>query len=135
METYIDVDCDDYGKEFNTPRFHFVSKNYESVYDYCHYAGKYRAAAHSICNLRDKTSKEILVVFHNVLHYDYHFIVRQWVEEFERQFECTGENTEKCITFVELNQKQKKENHKIHRQCKIHCQLSINSFMTEAVII
>lgn len=75
METYIDVDCDDYGKEFNTPRFHFVSKNYESVYDYCHYAGKYRAAAHSICNLRDKTSKEILVIFHNVLQYDYHFIV------------------------------------------------------------
>ena len=30
-----------------------------------HYTGKYRGAAHDICNLRYKIPKEIPVVFHN----------------------------------------------------------------------
>ena len=34
---------------------------------------KFRGAAHSICNLRCKTLKEILVVFHNGATYDYPF--------------------------------------------------------------
>ena len=35
-----------------------------------------------------------------VLHiYDYHFTIRELAKEFEGQFECLGENTEKCITF------------------------------------
>ena len=79
MEPDIDVDGDDDDddnddddKEFNTPRFHVVSKDYERVHDYCHHAGKYRVAAHSICNFRYKTPKEISVVFHNVFIYDSH---------------------------------------------------------------
>ena len=48
-------------------------KNYK-VRDHCHYTGKYRAAAHNICNLRYKVPKEILIVFHNGSIYDYHFI-------------------------------------------------------------
>ena len=31
--------------------------------------------------------------------YDYHFIIKELAEEFEWQFECLGENTEKYITF------------------------------------
>ena len=27
-------------------------ENYLKVYNHCHYTGKYRCAAHSICNLR-----------------------------------------------------------------------------------
>ena len=30
-------------------------KKYHKVRDHCHYTGKYRGAAHSICNLRYKT--------------------------------------------------------------------------------
>ena len=67
--------------------------------DHCHYAGKYRGAAHDICNLGNKTPKEIPVVFHNGSTYDYHFIIKELVEEFEGEFECLGENTEKYITF------------------------------------
>ena len=33
--------------------------------DHCHYTGKYRGAAHNICNLRYKVPKEIPVVFHH----------------------------------------------------------------------
>ena len=73
-------------------------KNYK-VRDHCHYTGKYRGAAHNICNLRYKVSKEISIVFHNGSIYDYHFIIKELVKEFEGNFKCLGENTEKYITF------------------------------------
>ena len=31
--------------------------------------------------------------------YDYHLIIKELAEEFEGQFECLGENTEKYVTF------------------------------------
>ena len=74
-------------------------KKQKKVRDHCHYTGKFRGAAHSICNLRYKTPKEIPVVFHNGSTYDYHFIIKQLAKEFDGQFECLGENTEKYITF------------------------------------
>ena len=43
--------------------------------------------------------KEIPVVFHNGSAYDYHFIIKELVKEFDSNFECLGENTEKYITF------------------------------------
>ena len=39
------------------------------------------------------------MVFHNGSTYDYDFITKELAEEFEGQFECLGENTEKYITF------------------------------------
>ena len=39
------------------------------------------------------------MVFYNGSTYDYHFIIKQLVEEFKDQFSCLGENTEKYITF------------------------------------
>ena len=74
-------------------------KLYHKVRDHCHYTGKFRGAAHSICNLRYKTPKEISVVFHNGSTCDYHFIINQPAKEFDGQLECSGENTEKYITF------------------------------------
>ena len=52
------------------------NKKYFKVRDRCHFTGKYRRAAHDICNLRCKTPKEIPVVFHNGSTYDYHFIIK-----------------------------------------------------------
>ena len=75
------------------------NKKYHKVRDHCHYTGKCRRAAHSICNLRYKTPKEIPVVFYNGCTYDYHFIIKKLAKELEGQFECLGENTEKYITF------------------------------------
>ena len=77
----------------------FDDKNKKKVRDGCHYTGKFRGAAHSVCNLRYKVSKEIPIVFHNGSTYDYHFIIKKLAEEFEGEFECLGENTEKYITF------------------------------------
>ena len=67
---------------------------------------RYRGAAHDICNLRYKIPKEIFVMFHNGSTYDYHFIIKELVEEFEGEFECLGENTEKYITFSLLIKKE-----------------------------
>ena len=89
-------DCYICGKGFNA---NDSDKKYHKVTDHCHYTGKYRGAAHNICNLRYKRPKEIPVVFHNSSIYDYHFIIKDLAEKFERQFECLGENTERYITF------------------------------------
>ena len=62
-------------KEFDTS-----NKKHYKVRDHCHYTGKYRGAAHNICNLRYKTLKEIPIVFHNVSTYDYHFIIKVLVK-------------------------------------------------------
>ena len=58
-----------------------------------------KRAAHSICNLEYKTLKEIPLVFHNGSTYDYYFIIKQLAKEFEGQFKCLGENTEKYIQY------------------------------------
>ena len=73
-------------------------KKYCKVRDYCHYTGKYRGGAHSICNLKYIVPKKIIV--HNGSNYDYHFIIKELGEEFKKQFTCLGENTEKYITFT-----------------------------------
>ena len=85
--------CYIYKKEFDKS-----DKKHYKVRDHCHYTGKYRGAAH-ICNLRYKIPKEIPVVFYNGSTYDYHFIIKELVKEFDGNFECLGENTEKYITF------------------------------------
>ena len=74
-------------------------KLYHNVRGHCHYTGKFRRAAHSICNLKYKTPKEIPVVFHNGSTYDYHFIINKLAKEFYGQLECLGENIEKYINF------------------------------------
>ena len=74
-------------------------KLYHKVRDHCNYTGKFRGAAHSICNLRQKTPKEISVVFNNGSIYDHHFLINRLAKEFYGQLECLGENTEKYINF------------------------------------
>ena len=74
-------------------------KKQQKVRDHCHYTETYRGAAHNICNLRYKVPKDIPVVFHNGSTYDYHFIIKELAKEFEGNFECLGENTEKYITL------------------------------------
>ena len=59
-------------------------EKYCKVRDHCHYTGEYRSAAHSICNFKYSVNKRIPVVFHNGSNYDYHFIIKELVEEFKR---------------------------------------------------
>ena len=75
-------------------------KKYCKNRDHCHYAGEYRGAADSVCNLEYSVPKKIPVAFHNGSNYDYHFIIKELAEEFKKQFTCLGENTDKYITFT-----------------------------------
>ena len=95
-------------------------KSKKKVRDHCHYTGKFRGATHSQCNLRYKVPKEIPVVFHNGSTYDYHFIIKQLAEEFEGEFECLGENTEKYITFSVPLKKENDNGKKNHIQIKVY---------------
>ena len=95
------------------------NKKQQKVRDHCHYTGKYRVAGHNICNLRYKVPKEIPVVFHNSSTYDYHFVIKELVKEFNGNFECLGENTEKYITFsVPLKKKIKNKDIEITYKIK-----------------
>ena len=78
--------------------FDTSNKKHYKVRDHCHYTGKYRGTAHNICNLRYKIPKEIPVVFHNGSIYDYRFIIKELVKDFDGNFECLSENTEKYIS-------------------------------------
>ena len=106
--------CYIYKKEFDT-----IDKKHHKVRDHCHYTGKYRGAAHNICNLRYKVPNEIPVVFQNGSTYDYHFIIKELVKEFEGNFDCLRENTEKYITFsVPLKKKIENKNLEITYKIK-----------------
>ena len=69
------------------------------VRDHCHFTGNYRGAAHGICNLKYKLPKYIPLVFPNGSICDNHFIIKQISKEFNGYFTCTGEYTEKYISF------------------------------------
>ena len=85
-------------------------KVYHKVRDHCHYTGKFRGAAHNICNLRYRMQREIPVVLHNVSNYDYHLIIKELAEKFKGNIDCLGENTEKYITFSVPLEKEIKNN-------------------------
>ena len=97
-------------KEFNTDD---SDKKHHKVKHHCHYTGKYTGAAHNICNLRYRIPKEIPIVFHNGSTYDNHFIIKELVKEFDGNFKCLGENTEKYITFSVPLKKEIKNKNKI----------------------
>ena len=61
-------------------------KKYRKFRDHCNYTGEYKGAAHSICNLKYSVPKEIPIAFQNKSNYDYHFIIKELAEEFEKQF-------------------------------------------------
>ena len=85
------------------------SINYWKVRNHCRNAGKYRGATHNICTLKFSVPNKIPVVFLNSSNYDYHFTIKELSNEFERQFECLGENTEKYKTCsVPIEKKLKK---------------------------
>ena len=65
------------------------------VRDHCHHTREYRGAAHSISNLKYSAPKKIPRVFHIGSNNEYPFIIKEFAEEFKKQFTCSGGNTEK----------------------------------------
>ena len=106
--------------DYNNKKYHKVKDHY-----HCHYTRKYRGAAHDIWNLRYKIPKKIPLVFRNGSngHNDYHFIIKELAEEFEGEFECLGEKTEKYIIFSVLIKKEitKKDKDGDDKATKMSC--------------
>ena len=63
------------------------------VRDHCYYTGEYRGAVHSIHNLKYSALKKIPIAFHNGSNYDYHFIIKEFAEEFKKKFTYLREYT------------------------------------------
>ena len=91
-------------------------KKYCKVRDNWHYTKEYRGAAHSKCNLRNSVPKKILIAFHNWSNHEYHFIIKELAEKFEKQLTCLGENTSKSITFIAPIEKEFKITDKIREE-------------------
>ena len=74
-------------------------KNYKKVRDHCHLTGKYRGAAHSICNLKYRLPKFFPVIFHNLSGYDSHLFIKN-LGKSEGKIDCIPNNEEKYISFT-----------------------------------
>ena len=89
-------------------------KKHIKVRDYDHYTGKYRGAAHLICNLRYSTQVDIPVFFHNGTNYDFNLIINELAKEFRSEMRCIPLNTNKYMSFsIPINKEikeQKEEN-------------------------
>ena len=47
----------------NAKIYYVEDKKYCKIRNYCNYAGEYRGAAHSICNLKYSIIKNVVIVF------------------------------------------------------------------------
>ena len=78
-------------KEGDDPRF-------KKVRDHCHLTGKFRGAAHSMCNLKYRLPKFYPVIFHNLSGYDSHLFIKN-LGKSEGKIDCIPNNEEKYISF------------------------------------
>ena len=78
-------------REGDDPRF-------KKVRDHCHLTGKFRGAAHSMCNLKYRLPKFYPVIFHNLSGYDSHLFIKN-LGKSEGKIDCIPNNEEKYISF------------------------------------
>ena len=51
--------------------------NFRKDSDHDHYTGKYRGAAHSLCNLRYSEQRNLTIGMHNGSNYDFHLTSKE----------------------------------------------------------
>ena len=73
-------------------------KNYK-VRDHCHFTGRYRGAAHNVCNLNYKKPNFTPVVFHSLSGYDSHLFIKN-LGFSEGNIDCIPNNEERYISFT-----------------------------------
>ena len=70
----------------------------DRVRDHCHLSGKFRGAAHEVCNLKYKIPKFFPVVFHNLSCYDSNLFIKT-LGNSEGDISCIPNNEENYISF------------------------------------
>ena len=71
----------------------------DRVRDHCHLCGKFRGAAHEICNLKYKVPKFFPDVFHNLSGYDSLLFIKT-LGNSEGDMSCIPNNDENYISFT-----------------------------------
>ena len=70
----------------------------DRVRDHCHYTGRYRGAAHNLCNLKYSKPNNISVFFHNLTGYDSHLFIKK-LNTTMGAIDCIPNNEENYISF------------------------------------
>ena len=68
------------------------------VADHCHLTGKFRGAAHELCNLQARVPKFTPVFMHNLDGYDSHLFIKNAGNEFG-EISAIANNEEKYVSF------------------------------------
>ena len=71
----------------------------DRVRDHCHLSGKFRGAAHEVCNLKYKITKFFPVEFHNLTGYDSHLFIKT-LGICKGDISCIKNNEENYIFFT-----------------------------------
>ena len=69
------------------------------VRDHCHLSGKFRGAAHEVCNQKYKVPTFFPVVFHNLSGYGSHLFIKT-LRYSEGDISCISNNEENYISFT-----------------------------------
>ena len=87
----------------------------DRVRDHCHQSGKFRGAAHEVCNLKYKVPTFFPIVFYNLSGYDSHLFIKT-LGYSEGDISCIPNNEENYISFTKqvivdkfINKEGKKE--------------------------
>ena len=75
-----------------------IKEGERKVRDHCHFTGKYRGAAHNICNIKSRKPLLLPVIFHNLQGYDAHLFIKE-LAALKGDFSCIPSTEEKYISF------------------------------------
>ena len=76
----------------------FTIKN-KIVRDHDYITGKYREAAHSICDFNLKLNKGVPVIFHNLIGYDGHLMMQE-ISNFDVELSVKSNGLKKYMAFT-----------------------------------
>ena len=76
-------------------------KKNKKVWEHCHFTGRFRGAAHHLCNLKYCKPDFIPVIFHNLSGYDSHLFIKN-LGFTEGDIDCIPNNEEKYISFTRI---------------------------------
>ena len=76
-------------------------ENVCKVTGHCHFTSKYKGVAHIFSNLWFNMPSKIIVVSHNGSNFNYHFIIKELANEFNRGVAWLGktQNSKEKILF------------------------------------
>ena len=103
-------------------RCHICEKPFASddtrVSDHCHLIGRYRGPVHSNCNLNYKNLLYIPIVFHNLLGYNAHFIIKEIATAYEVRVDVLPITKEKYIFTKHVDSTKDKTENNSQRNCE-----------------